>query len=231
MSQKPSIESMMVLGFAGLFSALLVICSPRIPNRVGDIDYLLPGGLFGVALSVSLWWRKILKGLWKMLAITAAASIAFPIAALLCVGFEYFGPWPLHSPGKGFGDLSNAALFVGGTVGSFLICIAVLRLVRPGPRWTRILDEALLWSLVGGVLSVVGWNLGPWLGMALWRMQHSLNLTLPGDRFEYALVQGRAGGDSLLLVWQMGMGLFLGSALDGQQFAEQREKTKTSTPG
>lgn len=124
MSQKTSIESMMVLGFAGLFSALLIICSPRIPNRVGDIDYLLPGGLFGVALSVSLWWRKILKGLWKMLAITAAASIAFPIAALLCVGFEYFGPWPLHSPGKGFGDLSNAALFVGGTVGSFLICIA-----------------------------------------------------------------------------------------------------------
>jgi lipid-binding SYLF domain-containing protein len=67
--------------------------------------------------------------------------------------------------------------------------------------------------------------------MALWWMQHSLNLTLPGDRFEYAFVQGRAGGDSLLLVWQTGMGLFLGFALDGEQFAEQREKTETSTPG
>ena len=70
----------------------------------------------------------------------------------------------------------------------------------------------------------------PWLGLALWWMQHSLNLTLPGDRFEDALVQGRAGGDSLLLVWQMGMGLFLGFALDGEQLAEQREKTETLTP-
>ena len=145
MSQKPRIESMMVVGSAGLFSALLVICSPRILNRVGDVGYLLAGGLFGVALSVSLWWRKILKGPWKMLAITAAASIAFPIAVLLCVGLEYFGPLPLHTIGRSFGDVSNTALFVGGTVGSFLICIAVLPLVRPGPRWARILDEALLW--------------------------------------------------------------------------------------
>jgi len=80
-----------------------------------------------------------------MLAITAATSIAFPVAALLCVGLEYFGPLALHAIGKGPNDISNTALFVGGTVGAFLICIAVLPLVRPGPRWARILDEALLW--------------------------------------------------------------------------------------
>ena len=104
---------------------------------------------------------------------------------------DFGGLIRLHAIGKGPNDISNTALFVGGTVGAFLICIVVLPLVRPGPRWARILDETLLRSLVGGVLSIVGWNLGPWPGLALWWMQHSLNLTLPGDRFEYAFVQGR----------------------------------------
>jgi len=73
--------------------------------------------------------------------------------------------------------------------------------------------RTLCWSLIGGALAVIGWNLGPWLGAALWSLQYDLNLTSPNDRLEYAVLQGRTGGDSLLVVWQTGMGFVVGIAL------------------
>jgi len=216
MSQKLILnKSMVILGFAGFFSALLVICAPPMSKGTfsnSTLPDLFPGVLFGATISLGLWLSKTLDASWKMLAITAVSSVALPTAALVCLGLEYFSPLPLHNQGKDLADVSNTALFVGGTVGAFLVLTIVLLLVGSGPPRTRVF-AALCWSLVGGALGIVGWNLGPWLGMVLWSLQHSLNLTLPGDRFEYALVQGRAGIYSLFLVWQTGMGLLVGLAV------------------
>jgi hypothetical protein len=200
-----------ILGFAEFFAALLAICA--LPMSRGTHD-LLPGALFGATLSVCLWLSKSVDALWKMLAITAASSATLPIAALVCIGLEYFSPLPIDNIGKGFGDVSNAALFVGGTVGAFLVLTTVLLLLGFVIPWTRVLFKALCWSVVGGVLGIVGWSLGPWLGKTIWSLKDNLRLTAPGDRFEYALAQGRAGIDSLLLVWQTGMGLLIGLAVN-----------------
>jgi hypothetical protein len=200
MSQKITPDSVLLLGLAGFFSALLTVCAPPMPE---GIPYLLPGTLFGVSLSLCLWSRKILRSFWKTLIIVAASSIALFCSALTCVGIEYFSPLSsVHDPGKRFSEFSATALLVGGTLGEFLFLATVLLLVGSGIPWTRVLFRALFWSPVGGVLGIVGWNLGPSLGAVVWKLQHTLAIVGSNDRLEYALAQGRTGIDSLLLVWQ-----------------------------
>ena len=128
MSQKITLDSVLLLGFAGFLSALLAVCAPPLPEVIRD---LLPGTLFGLNLSVCLWLRKILRSFWKTLIIVAASSIALYCSALAGAGIEYFSPWPsAPEAGKGFSNLSATALFVGGTLGVFLFLATVLLLVR-----------------------------------------------------------------------------------------------------
>lgn len=201
---------MLVWGFAELFSALLFICAQRIQVQE-SIGLLFPGALFGATLCVCLWLSKISRAFWKMLAVTASTSVALPISVLVGFGVEYYSPFAtVHK----WSEIPIEALFVGGTSGAFLVFAAVLWLVSSGTPGTQVLLRALYWSPLGGVLAAVGWKVGPWLGMALWSLRHGLNLTLPDDRFEDALAQGRSGIESMLLVWQTGMGLVLGLAVN-----------------
>jgi hypothetical protein len=212
-----------VLGFAGFISAQLSICAPSVLHKPVDI---LIGTLFGAALSVCLWFLNVVRPLWKLLVITAASSIILPIAALIGAYLEYFSPWPLHTPGTPLANTSNAALFVAGVSGAFFLLAVLFLLVSSEQPARKVLFKALCWAPVGGALGVVGWNLGPWLGTALWSLQYHLNLTSPNDKLEYAVRQGRTGVDSLLVVWQMGMGFLLGITL-----RELRIPTlKSSTP-
>jgi hypothetical protein len=224
MSQKRTRQLMPILGFAGFFSAMLAICAP-VHEGFG---YLLPGALFGAALSICFWFSKILNVFWKLLTITAVFSIALPLSAIVGIGVEYFYPSG-HEPGKSWSEVSSAALFVGGTIGAFLLFATIFFFANLEISWKRVLLSAIGWSPVGGVLAIVGWNLGPWLGLALWSLKFRLGLTISNDRFEYALAQGRAGTDSLLLVWQMGMGFLLALAFNGQQSAtvDDSEHTKS----
>lgn len=202
---------MPILGLAEFISALLLISAPFSWNSAGVV---IPGALFGATLSVTLWWRKILRPFWKILAITVASSLAFIVSGLLAVYLELFSPYPLHEIGKGFSSISDTSLFVGGMLAAFLILSVVLRLVHSAAPWNKILSMALIWSSIGGVLGIAGWNLGPWLGRVFWSLQHNLGRTPSGDKFEYALAQGWAAELSLLVVWMTGMGLFLGLALE-----------------
>jgi hypothetical protein len=216
MTEKPAVKMFVVLGFAEFFTALFVICAPRFPS-----SDLLVGTFFGATLSICLLLRKYLNAFWKTLAITAATSIVIPVSALVAAYLELFSPYPLHEIGTSLSVMSNASLFIGGMVGALLILSAVLSLVDSGTPWTRILDKSLCWSPVGGVLGIVGYSLGPWLGLVLWTLKHSLIPTIPSDKFEYALARGEAAMISLLLLWFSGMGVLLGSALDSQQTETQ----------
>jgi hypothetical protein len=232
MSQKITVNSVLLLGLAGFFSALLTVCAPPLPEV---IRYLLPGTLFGVSLSLCLWSRKILRSFWKTLIIVAASSIALFCSVLAGAGMEYFSLWaPVPDPAKGFSQLSATALLVGGTLGAFMFLATVLLLVRSAIPWTRVLFDALGWSPVGGVLGMAGWNLGPWLGAVLWTLQNTLGLTRSHDIFADAIRRGDAGMNSLMLVWQTGMGLLIGLLLAsdslGRDTAQRSTEINASTP-
>ena len=212
MGRKPGRSLIVVFGVAGFVSALLVI-SARLTNILG---YFVPGALLGAALSACLWFCGAIRPLWKLLFITAVSAISLPISGLIGAYLEYFSPFPLHTVGTGFANVSNTSLFAGGAVGAFLLLTAVFTAGSEEPM-AKVLFRALCWSLAGGVLAVVGWHLGPWLGAALW---YDVSPTLPNDTLETAALQGRTGIDSLLLVWQTGMGFVLGIALMASPFAE-----------
>lgn len=202
MSRKGSLLLVIALGVAEFFTGLVVIRTLYF--------LLVPGALFGATLSVCLWFFTGVRPLWKLIVIAAASLLAFPISAATCIYLEDFSPWPFHTPGTNFANISNASLFAGGAVGAFLLLAAVFLVVDSEQPMTKVLFRALCWSLLGGGLGVVGHKLGPWLGTALWPLEPTFS---PNDTLETAVLQGRAGIDSLLLVWQTGMGFVLGIAL------------------
>jgi hypothetical protein len=74
---------------------------------------------------------------------------------------------------------STEALFSGGLTGAFVVLSAMSLLSRSDITLLRRVLKALFWSPVGGVLSVVGWMLGPSLGMLVWSLIHHLGFTNP----------------------------------------------------
>jgi hypothetical protein len=61
---------------------------------------------------------------------------------------------------------------------------------------------------VGGILGVIGWALGPSLGMAIWYGAHGLGLTAPDETSRNSLGQ-HSDVFALNVVWQTGMALVL----------------------
>jgi hypothetical protein len=210
MSPKPGPSLVIALGIAGFFSAMVVVC---VSSVAGTLGYFLPGIMFGAALSLCLWLYGLVGPAWKLLVFTGASLVASALSVLTGVYLEYFSPRPLHTVGTGPDNSSNTALFAAGAVGAFLLLAAVLLVTSSKQSVTKTVFRAMCWSLIGGVLGVAGWNLRPWLGPALWSFQFEHGFTSPNDKLEYAVLQGRTGIDSLMLVWQTGMGLLLGTAL------------------
>lgn len=98
-------------------------------------------------------------------------------------------------------------------LGAFLVLGAV-SLLKSEIGWRRRAFNCLCWAPVGGVLGIVGWALGPTLGMALWSVAHTMGFTPPDETFQ------NARGDtshmySLWVVWQTGVGFLLGLVLHG----------------
>ena len=216
MNRKTAFDLTFVLGFAGFLSVLLTLCTPL--AKACWFGELLPGLVFGTAISVCLLLYKVIHGFWKALLVPIAVQIAGAISALIGVYIEYFSPFVVvRSPQEGFSKVSVLALFVGGSVGAFLLLSTILVIVNWADVWKRVFSIALPWSLLGGVLGIIGWNLAPWLGVALWSLQYKLRVTGANDTFEAAVGQGRAGISSLMLVWQTGLGILLGRILSMQE--------------
>lgn len=119
----------------------------------------------------------------------------------------------------------SAGLFVGGFVGAFVMLMALFHVMVPHAKHGRRVATAAYWSLAGGALAVIGWKLGPSLGMGLWSGLHARGLTPPTETALNAA--GRPSHElSLYLVWQTGMALVLGLAL--QALAASRQAKVTS---
>lgn len=83
-------------------------------------------------------------------------------------------------------------------------------------RQTRLVT-AMWWSPIGAVLGILGWVLGPFLGMAVWRVAFSLGLTAPGETFQGALYGETSHRYSLWVVWQAGIGFVAGLLLSNSK--------------
>ncbi len=222
-SQKRDPALMLLTASGGLISALITSCA-SFPlghfavsqnNRLLDFSQIFfPGAVFGAIASGCFALRRYLRDLWKAIAITAAFSVAYFFADLAAVEVSLH-PFGLV-PHDRIGEVTDPALVAGGLTGAFCIICAVSLLLNSRLTWQRRMLKALCWTPVGAVLGVVGWVLGPSLGIALWQIVHSMNLTAPTETFRNA--QGRTSHMfSLWAVWQAGVGFVLGLVVNGKQ--------------
>jgi hypothetical protein len=149
---------------------------------VGFQSDFFPGAGYGAILSGCFTLRRYLHAAWKAIAITAACSLAyfFSFVAAVEVSLHPFG----LVPDDRRGEVTDPALVAGGLTEAFCIVCVVSLLLNSRLTWQRRILKALCWTPVGAVLAVVGWALGPSIGIALWQMVHSMNLTAPTETLQ-----------------------------------------------
>jgi hypothetical protein len=202
---------------AGLISALITIClnypiryfAALLNSRWGLGSILLPGAMFGLVFSGCLAFRGYLRNPWKSIVIGAAFGLSYYLSMWIAINVELYSPF--GRPGNEVGLVSNSAMFAGGLVGAFLV-VGAVSVLNSRIAWERRVLKGIYWSPVGGILGVIGWTLGPYLGMVIWSVVHALGLTAPTETFQNA--RGETSHMySLWIVWQTGIGLVLGLVL------------------
>jgi len=203
---------------AGFISALIAICLDypigryaALLNKRWAFGFIfLPGAMFGLMVSSCLALRGYLRNFWKAIVITTVFGLSYYLSIWIAVAVE------LYSPFGGAGDhdtsVSTPALFAGGLAGAFLVVSVISVLLNPRIPWHRHVLKDMCWSPVGGILGLLGWTLGPSLGMAIWLVVQPLGITAPTETFQNA--RGETSHIySLWIVWQTGIGILLGLIL------------------
>jgi hypothetical protein len=229
--QKRDLPLVLLTASAGLISALTAIClnfpigryAPLLSNRLGFGFIFLPGTVIGLVVWSCLAFRRYLHDPWKAIVISDAFGLSYYLSIWIAFTVELCSP--LGRPGDEDALISKSALFAGGLAGTFMALGAVSVSMNSDIAWEHRMLTVLYWSLVGGILGVLGWTLGPFLGMALWSVIHPLGLTAPTDTSQNA--RGETSHRySIWTVWQTGMGLLLGLVLHGYRANEVVPKAR-----
>jgi hypothetical protein len=206
------IRRALTLALGGFLAALLSTWGAYTAARYHS--QLLPGTLFGASMSVCLALFGSLRSAWRAIILIVASTFAYYVSVEAAFAAELYAPFP--QPHRA-GAVSEGTLFVGGFAGMFLLLCMVSLLVDPKGRWTRRFVNAVFWSPVGGVLAVLGWELGSSLGISLWLVARSMGLTSPTETIQNALNGETSHQDSLWVVWQTGVGFLLGFKVSGDR--------------
>jgi hypothetical protein len=211
----------MVLLLAGLLSGLTTAGLAYPCRQVGVYGI---GSVFGAIMGIALAKTKMLQGSWKavLLIVPAAAAYCLSFAttgvAEFCLALAKFPGTQSPAP-----TVSSVALFAGGMVGGFIVLAVFSMLVHyPDVAIETLAVKSLSWSPLGGFLGVIGWELGPLLGMVVWSGVHSVGLTDPTETYQNALLSDKCHLFSLWVIWQTGMALVLAIML---QRASPRKDT------
>jgi hypothetical protein len=199
----------------GLVSALLTMCI-QYPYAIYTVSHqaldfgqdLLPGIIFGTAVSCCFALRGYLRDVWRAVVMVLAFAASYFFSVQAAVGVE------LHSPYLAMQDLGHGscqAMFAGGLVGGFCIVSVVLVLLNSRTSWKL---KMFCGATVGALLGVTGRTVAPIINPPLWQFVHSLGLTSPDMtlRNTEGLYEF-----SLWAVWQAGMGFVLALAVNRKQ--------------
>src|ERR1700732_4045071 len=209
-----------LLGVASAFISILVpalLREPRSPLFVGSTLGIFPGDVFGALISIYFLTYAGIRSLTKVVALVIASTFAYFLSWLggTFLGMLVSGALGLQMK-SGSGDLEAgmfAPLLIAGISGAFVIVWAVLRLYSMETSWRRLGMRSLVWSLPGGLFGLIGWALGPSLGLAVWSTLASHRLVGITEDVDYAIRSNTANRYSADIVWQIGMSILLGVVL------------------
>ena len=203
---------------AGLVTAGLDYPVGRLCVKHPLFGWLILGGPFGAAVAVSLVTCRVLRGFsgfWKAILLVALSSGTYFVSLWLAAGVEFavtygkpldMGQTPSNSP---------VSMFAGGFVGGLLVLGGAFLLAYPRSGFvtgTTTL-KVLFASVLCGILGIVGWTLGPYLGIHVWSIMHTLSLTPSTETFQNALHGDISRQYSLFVVWQTCTAFLLGLIL------------------
>lgn len=185
-------QRFVIFSLSGLFSGLITCIVATSGWALGPYGI---GSVFGMCLGIALAANRIIK-VWEVL------LFPVPAAALYYLSFCAVGvtEFILRIAGASLVEVESVSLlsvFAGGVFGGGLLLCGISCLVYPDPPYKRIILKCVPWSLVSGVLGVVGWALGPLLGMFVASTNSQANT-------QY----------STFIIWQTGMALVLGVVLE-----------------
>jgi len=154
--RKGSYSLVPLLTSAGLISGLITAALDYPAGKLGE--YVL-GGVFGTIIAVALAVGGLLPKFWRAILLPVAAAVVFYLSWYSAGIVELGLASGNSSMGQPF-NVSPIAMFVGGVVGGFGVLGVILALVQPQEGMRTHAINAVSWSLMGGILAVVGWLLG-----------------------------------------------------------------------
>lgn len=202
---------------AGFFTACLDYPMARIHREHEIFARCALGAPLGLALAISLASCGVLRGfggLCRAISFVPLSCVSYFAAFWVAVYTELL----VNNSMPMSGAQSNSALsmFAGGFVGGFLILDGVPILVDPKEMSATRFFKVFGASLICGTLGIVGWMLGPYLGIHVWSVVHTLGLRPDTETFQNAQFDV-SRTFSLFVVWQTGTALLLGLILRSVQ--------------
>jgi len=201
-ASKYNVKSALLLGSAGLGSALLTCALDPILGRIGSgsasqlFFQFGPSLIFGGVIAAYLLRRNRARSICRPAGFIAASISAYSAAVATA---EYLSK---VFPAQG---LSLPASFGAGFVGAFIVLGSALLLFGPGNLRWRSLGTTPLWAAAGGLLGTIGWE--------------------TGDFFR------SLGFMSLFVVWHTGVAFCMGLMISREETVLAAESESDSTAG
>lgn len=206
---KCGLPALAIFSALGLLSGLMTCV---IANSFGALGGFITGGVFGVCIGIALAANQMIK-VWEVLVLPVPAAALYWLSVGVGGLIEYILAVANLSVTE-YASVSLISVFGAGVFGGGLFLSGISCLIHPTPPLTRVIGKSLPWSLLSGSLGVIGWILGPSLGMLVWGWLHALGLTASMETFQNALYSQTSHQFSTFVVWQTGMALVLGVVLE-----------------
>jgi hypothetical protein len=204
--------TMALLEFLASFQAL---------QDVGFALYV-PGAVFALIVSAYCAIFMRIRSGARWLGLFVASVIANLIAFKLTIYIISPG-WRVLTT-----VVFDGALFCGGAAGALVLLASAQLLFCTRPKWVATLRNASLWSLAGGALAVIGWELGGSLGKVLWHLLHFLRLPLSDTDIQDAIRTQNVNFCSLFVLWQAGIATVVGFLLSKKLAAQPERQSAAS---
>jgi hypothetical protein len=191
------------LALAGGLAGLATCASSRLLVLLPDGLSESIGCIFGLFLCAYFWLFDETRSVWRALGFVGASALAY--LAAYNAGMPGSNLWPARFELLGLNSGEINVLFVGGFVGAALLFLAWCFFFPSRQSALRLLLNFVVFVISGGVLGVVGYALGPSLGVIIWHLLRFLHLGEPSQASQLQPSPDTSSFYSMYVVWQTGV--------------------------
>lgn len=199
------------LAFAGFVSGLLSCASGRFLELFGPASDFFIGAIFGFVLI--FYWRVFqgFRSFWRSAAFLLVCIAAYFCAIICGVNAPPFLLFLSPLMPRQLAHEFEVCL-TGGILGGAIVFLAAVLFLPNRAQWKHVPLNLVAFALLSGLLGILGWALGPYLGPPIWYLLQATHLA---QQYRSSPDQPSGGVNfhSLFVVWQLGAASLLGLLL------------------